>query len=402
MARRTALVIRHLAERSGGAERLYCELANFLAEDGHEVTCLYYDESSEPPFFAIDPRARLVNLHKGRTAMLQPQKGRALKRRAFSFISRRFANETTRRLMWNALNAEFVKGLQEHFRTDGTDLAISFLPPANTPTLLAAKGTATKVIPTNHNVPAEDYASPDRWDPSPYDQKLRLSALDHAAAIHVLFERFAEWFPDRLRERVVAIPNYVSREILDQPPAPARDKVIMAVGRLAPVKNYETLLDAWNLISDKYRDWSVVVYGTGPQRKYLEDKARRYRIDDSFRFAGHRGDMGTEYARGSILCHPALFEGFGLSVAEALALKMPVVAFADCDGVKEYVVDFYNGLMVDRAGGAGALARALARLIEDQELRERLGANGPASIAEFSEGRYRARWKQLIDKVLSQ
>jgi glycosyltransferase involved in cell wall biosynthesis len=400
MARRIALVIRHLANRSGGAERLYCELANFLIEEGHDVTCLYYDESSDAPFFEIDPRARVINLHSGRTAVLRPQKGRALKRRVFSFISRRFANEATRRMMWNALNAEFVSRLAAHFRDEGTDLAISFLPPANTPALLAARGTATKVIPTNHNVPAEDYASPDRWDPSPYDQKLRLEALDNAAAIHILFERFADWFPAHLRDKVVAVPNYVSREILEFEPRADREKIILAVGRLAPVKNYEMLLDAWNLIADKHPDWKVVVFGTGPQKKYLSDKTRQYRISESFRLAGHRSDMGPEYAGASILCHPALFEGFGLSVAEALALRTPVVAFSDCAGVNEYVVDGYNGLMVDRGGGASALARALARLIEDDELRERLGANGPASIAEFSEARYRARWKEIIEKVV--
>ena len=101
----------------------------------------------------------------------------------------------------------------------------------------------------------------------------------------------------------------------------------------------------------------------------------------------------------SIFCHPAYFEGFGLSVAEALALRMPVVAFSDCAGVNEFVFDGYNGLMVERAGGAQALATALKRLIEDEGLRRRLGDNGPESVARFTEERYAQGWIDLIEEL---
>jgi glycosyltransferase involved in cell wall biosynthesis len=228
---------------------------------------------------------------------------------------------------------------------------------------------------------------------------MRLAALDHAARIHVIFPRFGEWFPDHLRERVVAMPNYVSSEILRATPKAEREPYILATGRLAGVKNYDTLLAAWALIAKDHPEWKVVVYGAGPQLKNLKAGASRLGVEESFLLPGHRGNLGEEYARMSIFCHPAYFEGFGLSVAEALALKMPVVAFADCAGVNEFVFDGYNGLMVDRAGGAPALANALKRLIEDEGLRRRLGDNGPASVAAFTEERYAKGWVDLIEEL---
>lgn len=390
--KRVAIVIRLLVNRSGGAERIYCELASMLAARGYEVTCLHYDAVPGKPFFAIDPRVEVINLHPA-----PPPLGHRLAR----WLSRRFFVPRSLRETWGwfATNDIFIAQLRDYFTLRKPDVALTFMPPANTPALLAAAGTGIKVVPTNHNVPLEDYTSPERWDPNPIDRKMRLEALDHAARIHVIFPRFGDWFPDHLRARVVAMPNYVSGEILRATPQKVREPYILAVGRLAGVKNYDTLLEAWALIAKDHPEWKVVVYGAGPQLKTLKAEAKRLDVEESFLLPGHRGNLGEEYARMSIFCHPAYFEGFGLSAAEALALGMPVVAFSDCAGVNEFVVDGYNGLMVDRAGGAPALAAALKRLIEDEALRRRLGDNGPESVAGFTAERYAQRWIDLIEEL---
>lgn len=390
--KKVTIVIRLLAHRSGGAERIYCELANMLAARGYEVSCLHYDQAPGKPFFHLDRRVELINLYP------DPMPG--VYRRA-AFLSKLFFLPRTlrNRWAWFAHNDFFVRQLRDFFTLRRPDVVLTFMPPANTPALLAAAGTGIKVIPTNHNVPLEDYTSPERWDPNPLDRELRLKALDHAARIHVIFPRFGDWFPDHLRDRVVAMPNYVSEEILSAVPAGQREPFILAVGRLAGVKNYDTLLAAWALIAKDFPDWKVVVYGAGPRHKELLAEAKRLGVAESFRLPGHRGNLGEEYARMSIFCHPAYFEGFGLSVAEALALRMPVVAFSDCAGVNEFVVDGYNGLLVDRAGGAEALAGGLRRLIEDEALRRRLGDNGPASVTAFTPDRYVEAWIDLIEEL---
>ena len=390
--KRIAIVIRLLVNRSGGAERIYCELANMLAARGYEVTCLHYDAAGGRPFFPIDPRVELINLHPDPPP---------IRHRLARWASRRFFVPRSLRDKWGwfAANDIFIAQLHDFFTLARPDVVLTFMPPANTPALLAAAGTGVKVVPTNHNVPLEDYTSPERWDPNPIDRKHRLEALDHAARIHVIFSRFGEWFPDHLRSRVVAMPNYVSGEFLSAVPKAVREPCILAVGRIAGVKNYDTLLAAWALIARDHPEWKVVVYGTGPQLKTLKAEAKRLGVEESFLLPGHRGNLGEEYARMSIFCHPAYFEGFGLSVAEALALGMPVVAFSDCAGVNEFVKDGYNGLMVDRAGGAPALAEALKRLIEDEALRRRLGDNGPESVAGFTEERYAQGWVDLIEEL---
>lgn len=390
-AKHIALVIRQLGGRSGGAERIYCELANILTDSGYRVTCLHFDSKDTPPFYPINPKVERINLY-GKVKTKRQRRATIIQRVPFLPSSNR------NQALWDYKNDFFLAQLRDFFRFAKPALAISLLPPANTVTLLAAAGTLVKVVATNHNVPKEDYESPNRWDPNPVDRKLRKRALDHAAAVHVLFPNYADWFPSHLKDRIVVIPNYISPEFVPEPTL-ERDKLVLAVGRLAEVKNYMQLARSWATLADDYPDWKVVVYGTGPQLRELRDEIARLGISKSFVLGGHRSSLGSEYARAAIFCHPAHFEGFGLSPAEALYMGVPVVSYSDCAGVNQFVTDGYNGLVVERGGSRDALAAALRRLIDDPSLRDTLSRNGPPSVKEFTIDRYRTSWLNLIESL---
>ncbi|MCP4382426.1 MAG: glycosyltransferase family 4 protein [Hyphomicrobiales bacterium] len=389
--KKVALVIASLAGRSGGAERIYVELANMLVVRGYDVSCLHLDKADGQPFYPLDPRIELIDVRPG---------GRAGRRWPYNWLtSRRLPAHVRNMATWHLKKGPAVATLHDYFRSARPDVAISFLPPANTPTLLASIGTGVKVVPTNHNVPERDYRDPARWSSNPHDRRLRLKALDHAAAIHVIFPTFGAWFPPHLQNRIAVVPNYVSGDVLRNRSAAPRKKVILGVGRLKPVKNYLALAEGWALLAAKYPDWRVVIYGDGPEMAMLSARTAELGIKGSFELAGHRSDMGTAYREASIFCHPALYEGFGLAPAEAQALRVPVVAFSDCAGVKEFVIDGVNGVLADRAGGPQALAAALEALIVDPALRRQLGDNGPAAVASFTEEHFADAWVDIIERV---
>ncbi|MDX0480039.1 glycosyltransferase [Sinorhizobium medicae] len=387
-AKHVALLIRNLAGRSGGAERIYCELANILVESGYRVTCLHYDLKGSPPFYSISPKAERVNLFGAAT-----KKKLATLLRHVPFLSEEKKNKG----LWLEKNGFFLTQVKDYFRFNRPDVAISLMPPSNTIALLAAAETGTKVIATNHSVPKEDYDSPHRWDPSPFDRRLRREVLRHAAAIHVLFPGFKDWFEPLLQDRIVAIPNYISPQFTRR--EENREKLILAVGRLAEVKNYMQMVRSWATLASDFPDWKIVVLGTGPQQRELQEEIAKFRLEDSFILGGHRSELEPEYAKASIFCHPSHFEGFGLSPAEALHMGVPVVAYSDCTGVKEFVRDGYNGLMADRSRTEDTLAVALRRLMSDRALREKLGRNGPESVSEFTLERYRSNWVDLIESI---
>lgn len=382
------LIIRALLNRNGGAERIFCELANLLVNCGHRVTCLYFDPQPGEPFYPLDNRVERINLFGKR-----PQSAQIWK------WLQHLPGPLGQRARWNSKNHFFTRQLHDYFRLVKPDLAISILPPANTPALMASIGTSVKVIACNHNVPEQDYNNALRWGGSTFERVLRLRALDHAAAIHVLSASFAEWFPPNLKERIVVIPNYVSPTLKWPEPRPQKEKVILAVGRLADVKNYGQLINSWAELASDFPDWRVRIFGTGPLMTDLTAAVRIHKLEKSVELRGSAADLSAEYAKASIFCHPAHFEGFGLSAAEALFMETPVVCYSDCDGLDEFVADGYNGLTAARKGDRDYLAHSLRRLMEDDNLRIKLGSNGPASVDEFTLDAYRSRWLHTIERI---
>lgn len=384
-----AVVIRALTARSGGAERVYCELASILVDSGYRVTCLYFDAKGGEAFYPLDHKIERINLY-GRTRVWTRRK--AAWRSLFSRSMREKAE-------WDLENGFFVAQLKDYFTLVKPDVAISVLPPANTPVLMAASGTSVKVITCNHNVPEQDYNNPKRWSSNPLDRRLRLSLLDNASAVHVLFPTFGQWFPSHLQDRIAIIPNHISPNIKWPTPRPAREKTILAVGRLTEVKNYMQLISSWASLADEFPDWKVKIFGIGPQLKEMTEAINKLRLRERIELPGHLPDLSSEYARAAIFCHPALFEGFGLSPAEALYMGTPVVCYSDCSGVNEFVKDGYNGLTVDRNSEEDDLAKALKCLIVNEEFRLALGANGPASVSNFTVEKYKAHWINLIERI---
>lgn len=390
---RVLLVIRLLAGRAGGAERLFCDLASTLSAEGYDVTIATFDSVRTPWRYPVAPGVRFCDLW-ARRARWAPALGGAA--RALPDVI------ATAPARWLGRNAAFVHALHGAIRELAPDVVVSFLPQANTPALIAGRLAGVPVVPTNHNVPERDYAARDRWDPNPVDRFLRLRALHAADRIHVLFPQFAAWFPAPLRERIVAIPNAIAAELDAPPPRDlARAKTIVAAGRLHPAKNYGVLVEAWAQIAARHPDWSVRLHGDGDERPALERAIAAHGVAGSFHLMGHTDDIRRAYLEGEIFAHPALHEGFGLAVAEAITSGLPVVAFSDCAGVDQIVTDGGNGLLVDRAGGAAALAAGLERLITDASLRERLRAQGPTSLERFSRAAFRSRWTALLDDVIA-
>jgi glycosyltransferase involved in cell wall biosynthesis len=384
------IVIRNLVGRSGGAERIYCELANLLDQTGYRITCLYFDPKDGEPFYQLNHGVERINLY-GKSSIWTRRRA-AMKR----FLAVRLKYQAE----WDLENSFFVKQLRDYFELVEPDIAISIMPPANTPTLIAAKGTGVKVVACNHNVPAEDYGNPKRWSKNPVDRKLRLAVLDDASAVHVLFPDFGNWFPAHLHSRIFAIPNYISPNFKRPNPVPAREKTVLAVGRLAEVKNYMQLIRSWASLAPEFPDWKVKIFGVGPQLKEMKEEIERLNLRGKIELPGHTTDLSLEYSKASIFCHPAHFEGFGLSPAEALYMEVPVVFFADCPGVNEFVKGGYNGLGVERGTEEqDFLADALRTLILDEKLRCDLGKNGPASVSAFNLESYRTRWVDLIEHV---
>lgn len=110
-------------------------------------------------------------------------------------------------------------------------------------------------------------------------------------------------------------------------------------------------------------------------------------------------ELGGWYRSADALAFPSVKEGWGLAVLEAMAADLPVIA-TDLPVFREYLADGTNALL-PAAGDARALARAMRRMIDDRELRERLRAGGRATVPGYTWSASARRHGQIYDEVRS-
>lgn len=146
--------------------------------------------------------------------------------------------------------------------------------------------------------------------------------------------------------------------------------VIGTVGRLDPVKNIGTLLDALALLKRRYPSARVVIVGDGSEQQQLVARASALGLSDSIVFAGYRGDVRAVMAAFDVYVNCSTYEGVSLTILEAMASALPVVASA-VGGNPEVVIDNETGLLVRPQ--AQAVATAVGALIENPARRQTMG-----------------------------
>jgi glycosyltransferase involved in cell wall biosynthesis len=153
---------------------------------------------------------------------------------------------------------------------------------------------------------------------------------------------------------------------------------IVSVGRLQAPKDPLTLVRA--LGSLRGTPFEADIVGEGPLRPTVELELERLGLDASVRLLGERRDVTSLLARSDVFVLVSRSEGLPLSVLEAMAVGLPVVA-SRVGGIPEVVVDGETGLLV-LAEDAEQLAAALDRLLNDDALRRRLGEAGRTRVRE--------------------
>ncbi len=155
----------------------------------------------------------------------------------------------------------------------------------------------------------------------------------------------------------------------------APDKFVVGwVGRMTAVKRTEDLLWTLRRLVDLGVDAVLCLVGDGPDREWLEQKAHELGVVKRCLFVGYQDDVARFYDAFDALLLPSANEGTPVSVIEALAAGRPVVA-TRVGGVPDVVRDGVDGFLAG-VGDAEVLARRLAELAADPELRERMGASG--------------------------
>jgi len=177
---------------------------------------------------------------------------------------------------------------------------------------------------------------------------------------------------------------------------------IVFIGRLVYYKRLEVVIEALRILRDKC-NVKLVVLGDGPMRKEWENLVERYNLKDIVKFKGYVSHEEKLYylSKCRALVLPSTFEGFGIVILEAWALRKPVIV-VDVEPLNRIVEHGFNGFIVKK-NSATTLAEYIRLLMSNEELSRRLGNNGYRTLIErYSIDRYVHEMEELYMKITSE
>jgi UDP-glucose:(heptosyl)LPS alpha-1,3-glucosyltransferase len=172
------------------------------------------------------------------------------------------------------------------------------------------------------------------------------------------------------------------------------DVALLFVGKEFRRKGLAPLIDALPGLPAHAK--ALVVGGDDPEP--FRARARAAGVADRVIFAGHSREVQDYFQAGDVFVFPTLYEAFALVSLEAAAAGLPLVA-TEVNGTEDFVRPGENGFFAEREGGS--LARTLAPLVADRDLRRRLGAQARADAAEYTWERVASRTLEVYREVVA-
>jgi glycosyltransferase involved in cell wall biosynthesis len=200
---------------------------------------------------------------------------------------------------------------------------------------------------------------------------------DHVAVVHYGVD--ARFAPRPRREDLVARYRLAGR------------RVVLFFGGLKPRKNLGLLLDAWAALAPGHPDTTLLVAGGGPLLADLRARAGRLGLDGRVVFTGYvaEAEKAEHFNLGDVFFFPSAMEGFGLTVAEAMASGLPVVA-SNRGSIPELVVEGEGGFVCEPSG-PGPFVEKLTLILGDEALGRKLGAANRDRAGRLF------RWERCVD-----
>ena len=197
--------------------------------------------------------------------------------------------------------------------------------------------------------------------------------------------------------RVRAIPNIIDPVDLADPPVRDPLRLVM-LGRLEPLKRVDQAIRAVALAAREVPGLHLDVYGRGPDQEPLEELCDELGAQELVTFAGFTEDPNGVLASAGATLMTSRREGFGLTVAESLAVGTPVLSYDIDYGPVELIADRVNGRLVPD-GSVEDLAAAIVETVRDPEAWRGMSEAGPPSVENLVEGVVGAQWLALAAEV---
>jgi glycosyltransferase involved in cell wall biosynthesis len=364
------------ANGMGGTIRTVLNLAGHLARD-HDVEIVSVVKEAEEPFFPVPPGVR-VRFLDDRT------------RRRKGLLSRfpsRLIPKGEAAHHWFTLRTDLK--LIRYIRSRRRGVLITTRPGLN---LMAALFAAPDVVTIG-----QEHMNLGSHDPALRRQIARrygkLDALVTLTAKDLATYQKALKVRPRVHTRIPTAGTRLSGEI-----SPLDANTVIAVGRYTRQKGYDLLIRAWAHVAARHPDWTLRIFGGGPREQKLREMIEQRELTGKVHLMGPADNIGAELSKASIYVLSSRYEGMPMVILEAMSKGLPVVSYDCPTGPAELITHGHDGLLV-KPEKIHAMADAICALIEDEELRRKLGCHALDTAAEYDLDVVGDKWVRLLAQM---
>ena len=348
----------------GGAERVLVSIANYMVNDGYDVSiCLLYKYSEDSCIYDIDEKIKIVSMDL-------PTRGIGL----------------------------YLK-LRKSLKSEQPDIIISFLNLVNTIVLASMIFNKIPIIVSERNNPQiEDLRYNYKFN---FIKKILFPmAHAHVFQTYKIMDYYRVKY--RLREKqcyVVHNPLTLKVNKISDGLKLSKNSII-TIGRLHKQKGHDLLIKSFASIVQKHSNWHLYIFGEGEERMSLEKQIVDLGLEENIFLPGIQKNIQSVIKQADIFVLSSRYEGFPNVLLEAMSQGVPPIAF-DCEyGPSDIITENYkDGVLVDPEN-LEQLSEAMNYLIENPEKRKEIAQNTLSVNERFDENKILKQWKTVINDVI--
>lgn len=372
----------------GGAERVFCSMANELTERGHFVSAVCFENKIGMPFYHLSQDVNFYNLQNMGEKIRVP-KWRKLAREFLRIFGKNSFDDPYSYYRHKKAAIRLLTVVEK----EKPDVVVCY--DINSFQLLSKMKMDNIRLVFMLHMDAEDFMRSMKND--------QIFDLQSADCIQVLLPKYKEILKERVQNNIVVIPNVVPQLMAEKIDDSEHENVIINIARLEKNKQQHLLIEAFAKIATKFPEWSLHLYGSNSNGKYvrkLETRIKKCNLGKQVKLMGITNNSISVLKKAKIFVFPSLFEGFGLALAEAMAVGLPCIGLRRCLAVSQLIKDNETGILTDST--VDGLAEALERLIRDETLCMRLGISAKKSMEDYAPKKVWDKWEKLMSDLVTE
>lgn len=364
----------------GGTDKVISYKANYLSTHGYDVTIVTETQMGRPHVFPLSNTVKTIDIGVD----FNKQYAQSFFHRAFTYFI--YIHLYKKRLK------QIIKKEKPDIVITTMGRSLDFISRFKDSSIKIGEAHTTKYHLRSLHL-MEEKGIIYKWIAKSFRRRQISNAKKLSALVLLTPEDANDW---KGITNTYVIPNSI--QSMPHEASKLNQKRAIMVGRYNEAKGYEYLVEAWDIVYQKHPDWCIDIYGSGELHDDVENWIKEKHLENTIIMHEPTNQIMDKYLESSICIVSSRYEGFSMAIVEAMASGVPCVSF-DCPyGPRNIIKDEEDGILVEHLNSK-ALADNICRLIEDDNLRIKLGANARVNIQRFSEEKIMNQWINLINSL---